>query len=59
MNVLEYLKNNFLYFDGGFGTLLYERGLPAGVSPERWNITNPDDVTAIHKSYFDAGLNFP
>lgn len=57
MNVLEYLKNNFLYFDGGFGTLLYERGLPAGVAPERWNITNPDDVTAIHKSYFDAGSN--
>ncbi len=57
MNVLEYLKNNFLYFDGGFGTLLYERGLPAGTAPESRNITHPDDITAIHKSYFDAGSN--
>lgn len=57
MNVLEYLKDNFLYFDGGFGTLLQERGLPAGENPERWNVTHPEIITDIHLSYFNAGSN--
>lgn len=57
MNVLEYLKDNFLYFDGGFGTLLQSRGLPAGQKPELWNITNPEIITDIHYSYFNAGSN--
>jgi len=57
MQILEYLKDHFLFLDGGFGTLLQARGLPAGEKCETWNITHPDDVTAIHKSYFDAGSN--
>lgn len=57
MNVLEYLKDNFLFFDGGFGTLLQERGLPAGEKPEMWNVTHPEIITDIHLSYFNAGSN--
>ncbi len=57
MNVLEYLKENILYLDGGMGTLLQERGLQAGEHPERWNLTHADDVTAIHRAYYDAGSN--
>ena len=55
MNVLQYLKEHILYLDGGMGTLLQARGLAAGELPERWSITHPDEITAIHKQYFNAG----
>ena len=55
MNVLEYLNSNILYLDGGMGTLLQKRGLVAGELPERWNISHPDVIVDIHKSYLDAG----
>ena len=57
MNFLEYLSNSLVYLDGGMGTLLQERGLKAGEHPERWNITHPEVITAIHKAYYDAGSN--
>ena len=57
MNILQHLKNNILYLDGGMGTLLQARGLAAGEMPERWNLSNPDAITEIHKAYFDAGSN--
>lgn len=57
MDILQYLKNNILYLDGGMGTLLQARGLSAGELPERWNLSHPDVITAIHKQYFDAGSN--
>ncbi len=55
MNFLELLKNNTVYLDGGMGTLLQERGLASGEHPERWNITHPEVITAIHQAYYDAG----
>ncbi len=30
MDILQHLKNNILYLDGGMGTLLQARGLSAG-----------------------------
>ena len=57
MQLREYIKDNLIYLDGGMGTLLQASGLKAGELPERWNITHADVVTAIHKSYFDAGSN--
>ena len=57
MNILQHLKNNILYLDGGMGTLLQARGLAAGEMPERWNLSNPDAITEIHQAYFDAGSN--
>ena len=57
MNFREYLKNNIVYLDGGMGTLLQAQGLAAGEHPERWNLSHPDIITSIHKSYFDAGSN--
>ena len=55
MNFLELLKYHTVYLDGGMGTLLQERGLASGEHPERWNITHPDVITAIHRAYYDAG----
>ena len=57
MKLLELLKNNILYLDGGMGTLLQKRGLCAGELPERWNITHSDVIVDIHRAYLDAGSN--
>ena len=57
MELREYIKHHTLYLDGGMGTLLQGRGLSAGEHPERWNLTRPDDIVAIHRDYFEAGAN--
>lgn len=57
MDIKEFLKENILYLDGGMGTLLQSEGLLPGELPERWNLTNPDKIKAIHKAYYDAGSN--
>ena len=57
MSIIEKLKEEFVFFDGGMGTLLQEKGLLPGQSPEEWNITHPDIITSIHRAYFEAGAN--
>ena len=57
MKILDYLKQNILYLDGGMGTLLQAQGLKAGEHPERWNITHPEVIQKIHRDYYDAGSN--
>ena len=57
ISILEYIKSNITYLDGGMGTLLQASGLLPGEYPERWNITHPDKIVEIHKAYFDAGSN--
>jgi methionine synthase I (cobalamin-dependent) len=44
-----------LLLDGGLGTLLMARGLPAGLPPELWNVERPEQVTAAHRAYVEAG----
>lgn len=55
MTFSEFLQEHIVYLDGGMGTLLQEQGLQPGEYPERWNLTHPDVITAIHKAYYDAG----
>ena len=57
MTILDYIKENILILDGGMGSFLQEKGLRPGERPEPWNISHPEVVTAIHRSYFDAGSN--
>ena len=57
MNIIDFLKNNIVFLDGGMGTLLQARGLKAGELPERWNIEHPEVIVDIHRAYFDAGSN--
>ena len=57
MDFRSYLKENIVYLDGGMGTLLQAQGLKPGEYPERWNLSHPEAITAIHKSYYDAGSN--
>lgn len=57
MNIRDFMKNNIVYLDGGMGTLLQKSGLQPGELPERWNISHPDVIREIHKSYYDSGSN--
>ena len=57
MKIKEFLKDNNLFLDGGMGTLLQSSGLSAGEMPESWNLSHPEVIREIHKSYFDAGSN--
>ena len=57
MNFTDFLKENIVRLDGGMGTLLQARGLLPGENPERWNLTRPEIIQAIHRDYFDAGSN--
>ena len=57
MNIRNFIKNNIVYLDGGMGTLLQKSGLQPGELPERWNISHPEVVKEIHKSYYDSGSN--
>ena len=57
MDILSYVKNGFVFFDGGMGTQLQARGMRAGECPEQWNITKPSVITEIHRAYFEAGAN--
>lgn len=44
-------------FDGAMGTMLQEVGLPAGYCPERWNLEQPEVITAIHRRYVESGAD--
>ena len=55
MKLTERLGREWLFFDGGTGTILQERGLAAGELPETWNLTRPEELIAVHRAYLDAG----
>ena len=44
--------NEFIYLDGGMGTMLH---LKPGELPERLNLTEPERVAAVHRAYAEAG----
>ncbi len=57
MTILEKIKKERLYFDGGYGTFLQEKGLKPGEYPELWNITHSDLIIDLHKQYTNAGCD--
>ncbi|MCQ2416313.1 MAG: homocysteine S-methyltransferase family protein [Oscillospiraceae bacterium] len=46
------LKQEFVFLDGGMGTMLR---LAPGELPERLNLTEPERVAAVHRAYAEAG----
>ncbi|AMG61609.1 bifunctional homocysteine S-methyltransferase/methylenetetrahydrofolate reductase [Staphylococcus lugdunensis] len=52
---LNQLQNNILVADGAIGTILYSEGLDT--CPEAYNLTHPDKVERIHRSYIEAGAD--
>ena len=57
MDLRTRLGKEWLFCDGGTGTILQEKGLKGGELPETWNLTRPDDIKAVARAYFDAGCN--
>ncbi|MHB7927382.1 bifunctional homocysteine S-methyltransferase/methylenetetrahydrofolate reductase [Staphylococcus chromogenes] len=51
--LLNTLKNNILVADGAMGTILYSEGLDT--CPEAYNLSHPEKVERIHRSYIEAG----
>lgn len=57
MDILEKLKSQRLYFDGGYGTNLQKAGLMPGELPELWNMKKPEIITGLHADYLKAGCD--
>lgn len=57
MDIFKELLKRIIIFDGAMGTQLQERGLKTGECPEYMNISHPDVVFDIHKSYINAGAD--
>ena len=53
--ILDRLGKELIYFDGGTGTLLQERGLKPGELPETWSLERADDMIDIARQYYEAG----
>lgn len=51
----EVLEKSTLTSDGAMGTMLQERGLIDGGSPELWNVEKPEAIEAILEDYAHAG----
>ncbi|MCR4661120.1 MAG: homocysteine S-methyltransferase family protein [Clostridia bacterium] len=56
MNILERIKNNRLYLDGGMGSFVVSLGFETS-EMEQLSITNPELIKKIHEKYFQAGTN--
>ena len=57
MDILQELQNRIIFCDGGMGSLLQEAGLKPGELPGTWNITHPEELVRIHRSYLEAGAD--
>lgn len=55
MDILDYIKEKILVFDGGMGRELQKRGLPEDQPPEFFNGENPEVVRLLHREYADSG----
>src|SRR5690349_4201279 len=54
---LEVLRERVLVLDGAMGTMLQERGLKTGQSPEELNLVAPEVVASVHRDYVEAGAD--
>jgi len=58
MSVLSKIKEQgILVSDGAWGTFIHKKGLKSDECPESWNLTRPDDIYDVARSYVDAGAD--
>jgi 5-methyltetrahydrofolate--homocysteine methyltransferase len=50
-------QGKIMVSDGAWGTFLQQKGLRTGDCPEEWNLTHPDEVLDIARSYIEAGAD--
>ena len=48
-------NNNFIYLDGGMGTMLQSHGIKTEHVPELLNLTDPEAIMRIHRMYVESG----
>ncbi len=53
-NLRNKLGREWLFCDGGTGTILQAKGLKGGELPETWNLTRPEDIIELHAGYLRA-----
>jgi 5-methyltetrahydrofolate--homocysteine methyltransferase len=53
----EVHSGRILVSDGAWGTFLHEKGLKPGECPESWNLSRPEDVLDVARSYILAGAD--
>ena len=51
------MQERVLILDGAMGTMLQQRGLRPGQSPEELNLTMPEVVASVHRDYVEAGAD--
>ncbi|MBT0663746.1 homocysteine S-methyltransferase family protein [Geobacter pelophilus] len=56
-SLLKAINDRVLVLDGAMGTMLQERGLKPGQSPEEMNLVMPEVVAAVHREYLEAGAD--
>lgn len=54
-NIMDRIGREWLFFDGGTGSILQEKGLQPGELPETWNLLHPDRILDLHRGYLEAG----
>lgn len=55
MTIREMLAAGPLLTDGAWGTQLQARGLALGECPDAWNLSHPEEVRGVARSYVEAG----
>jgi len=57
INLLDLASTKTVVVDGAMGTELQRAGLPLGEPGDRWSVTHPDRLRAIHDAYVAAGCD--
>ena len=55
--LLERLNKEWLFCDGGSGTILQRQGLKPGEFPDTWNLTHPEAIIDLYSGYLNAGCD--
>jgi len=53
----KHVKKNIVLFDGGMGSLIYQRGVFLNKSYDELNLSNRDFILSIHKEYISTGAD--
>ncbi|MDY5857522.1 MAG: homocysteine S-methyltransferase family protein [Anaerovoracaceae bacterium] len=56
-NILDALGKRILFFDGGMGSMLQQKGMIPGENTDIWNITRPEDIQDVQRQYVAAGCD--
>ena len=56
MELYDFIQSQtHILLDGAMGTMLFSKGLVSGSSPDEWNLSHPEEVRRIHRTYIEAG----